>query len=84
LAAQNFLTSETVVDVASSTITLSKLLDWYGKDFGATKEEMLRWVAQYLDEEPKQNLLKLLQSGGYSVKFKPYDWTLNGSLKTSL
>ena len=34
----------------SKTIRLSKLLDWYGGDFGASRPDMLTWLAKHTAE----------------------------------
>ena len=69
------------VDVADRTVTLSKVFQWYGVDFGS-KKELLVWLVEYLPETSATDLKTLLEKGdGGSIKlsFKDYDWSLNSS-----
>ena len=42
---------------------------------------MLLKLSQYLEEEKKERLEKVLErgEGSYGVEFKDYDWSLNAS-----
>lgn len=57
------------VDHGSRTVYLSKIFDWYEKDF-----EKTGGVIGFLNSESggKRNI-----PGGYSIKHIPYDWDLN-------
>lgn len=62
------------VDVASRTIYLSPIFDWYGKDFGANRHAMLQWLARYFPAGAERNVLT---SASSRVKWTDYDWSLN-------
>ena len=69
------------VDVADRTVTLSKVFQWYGMDFGS-KKELLTWLVDYLSETSSRDLKTLLEKGdvgSIKLSFKDYDWSLNSS-----
>ncbi|XP_032787308.2 uncharacterized protein LOC116924839 [Daphnia magna] len=76
-AAKNFL-SETV-QIDGNIVHLSKLLMWYGIDFGSNNDEILRWVAQYLPDIQKTSIIQLLDSKRVKVVFDEYNWLINAS-----
>ena len=55
---------------------LSKIFDWFDKDFEKHSGSVLRYVAQYVDDP---ELAAALERGDYRVKHLPYDWSLNGT-----
>ena len=56
----------------TGSLTLNRVLDWYGGDFGGT-EGLLDFFARYLPEEDAE----FLRRPGVEVRFFEYDWTLN-------
>ena len=56
----------------TGSLTLNRVLDWYGGDFGGT-EGLLGFFARYLSEEDAG----FLRRPGVEVRFFEYDWTLN-------
>jgi hypothetical protein len=61
-------------DSNSGVLYLSKIFNWYEKDFGKDHDKRLLFVSKYLDE-----LRADLQKGNrVRIKYLPYDWTLNG------
>lgn len=83
MAARHFV-AETVHSDAHS-ITLSKIGQWYGEDFGAgawlkagigDPLPVLNAFCGYLPEAKAHALADKL-AGGAKVRFAPYDWTLN-------
>lgn len=81
-AARGFCNREVEVDEARRAVTLSKLFDWYGDDFGADDAERLERVADWLPEGDSRGaaIRRLLADGEPpSVEFAPYDWALNVS-----
>ena len=69
---------EIEVNRAQKTVTTSKILQWYGSDFG-TKEELLRMLSHYAPTSVREDLRQLLAEGAADVrlKFKQYDWGIN-------
>lgn len=61
------------IPAGEGTILLSRILDWYGEDFGASTSDLQRFVASYFNGE----IGARLEKGAYDVEFRSYDWTLN-------
>lgn len=58
---------------ADGQIELSRILKWYGEDFGASTDDLQQFIAQYFDGAVGERLAE----AEYEVTFLPYDWTLN-------
>ena len=54
---------------------LSKIFDWYEKDFGGGETGLLAYVRQYVADP---GLAAALDAGGWRVEYLTYDWSLNG------
>ena len=68
-----------IIDQLGKTVKLSKLLHWYGCDFGRSDEEMLRTLSSYIRNNNK-NLADSIEEAankGFKIIFHDYDWTLN-------
>lgn len=64
-----------IFDVDKKKAKVSKIFDWFTKDF--TKEMSLQsYIAQYIQDE---KVKALLLTDSFKVKHKKYDWSLNGS-----
>ena len=61
------------IDVNTKTIKLSKLLDWYGTDFGSDLNAQLVAYQKYWPSASLQSTI----AGGFRVSYLPYDWNLN-------
>ena len=59
------------VDVAGNSVVLSKIFEWYGKDFAP---DMLTWVQARL---PAAQAGALASLSSPTVTFAPYDWSTN-------
>lgn len=53
-------------------IKLSKILYWYGEDFGG-ENGVIEFISPYLDSK-KQTMI---QNGNFSITYYDYDWSLN-------
>lgn len=61
----------------SPTFPRSPLLLIVSQDFGQTKAQVLRFVAQYLQEPQKQQLLEMAKNpAGVNMQYAEYDWRL--------
>ena len=60
-------------DAAANTVTLSKILDWFGEDFGDSPGAILRRVKPYLPADVRE----AATAAGVRVRFREYDWSLN-------
>ena len=80
--AKSFLESDEgcLLDESTRTVTLSKIMSWYSRDFGKDTNEVLSTVARWLPETKKQ-LLQQWLDGGKPIKLKyfRYDWAVNAS-----
>ena len=80
LAASAFLNSTVVINEGKSSVTLSKIMSWYAKDFGNTTHEVLRFVASRLKDHRKAALTSMLASGKTPrVTYAEYDWATDTS-----
>ncbi len=62
---KKFINNQAHNILSKSEITVSKIFDWYGTDFG----DIATYIARYADTTVKSNA---------KVKFNEYDWSLNG------
>jgi hypothetical protein len=76
LAASSFVNSDNVVlDREKKKLSLSKILDWYGKDFGS-KDQLIKFLAEYR-RNPEEKAFLLEQGTRLAVSYQEYDWSLN-------
>jgi len=54
---------------------LSKIFDWFEKDFAASAGSVARFVAQYVQDA---DVARDLAAGLYRIAYLEYDWSLNG------
>jgi hypothetical protein len=57
---------------------VSKIFDWYGKDFAARSGSVEAWLAQYahkLADEPEHQ--QTIRDRKVKLEFLDYDWALN-------
>jgi hypothetical protein len=70
--ARAFVNHPRGVDASGRRLTLSSIYDWYGTDFGATRDERLQHLRQYAEPELAAKL------GAYEGRIRyDYDWRLN-------
>ncbi len=75
LAASAFITGGVVhADAPTRTVFLSKIFLWYQADFGG-RAGVRAFIARYADEQTRA----LLLDPRVSVRYLPYDWTLNAA-----
>lgn len=55
-------------------IYISKIFNWFGKDFGKNKEERIAFMLTYLDQSTAD---KIKKEKSVKIKYLPYDWNLN-------
>ncbi len=63
-------------DKKTKTAHLSKIFDWFKKDFREHSGSVQKYIAQYIDDPV---LKKALREDSYAVKYLKYDWSLNGT-----
>ncbi len=54
---------------------LSKILDWYARDFGKNDEEVLLYVSRFLPAELAADIQATPKK--WKIKYTKYDWSLN-------
>jgi hypothetical protein len=62
------------VDVAQRTVYVSRVFEYYARDFGGTDAAIGRYIAQFYPAGPER---ALLESGAFTLRKTEYDWTLN-------
>ncbi|PON16687.1 DUF547 domain-containing protein [Candidatus Entotheonella serta] len=75
MATSNFIQSDVEVDRETGVLHLSKVFQWYQKDFGS-RDEMIHFILSYRRDELEQNYLRLVGSQ-IKLQYLPYDWELN-------
>ncbi len=73
--ARTFLhdTQKNRIPAGSDRIVLSRILKWYGGDFGPSPAAVQRALARYFDGAVRERLAR----AAYTVEYLPYDWALN-------
>ena len=73
------------VDVASRTLWLSQIFNWFSKDFGEDANAVATTVCGWLRGDKKAALEELLQQGNRKVglKYFAYDWSTNSARSLS-
>ena len=66
-----------VVDPAKKEVQVSKLLEWYGKDFTSDPNRPAAKPELFLMSWADESTRALLASGDYQVKVIEWSWTLN-------
>lgn len=81
VATQGFLDNSVAFDVATKTVTLSMLHNWYRQDFGSTDDEVLSWIKDRSSPQlrSKFDAFQAGIAGGQKPKiaYAAYDWSLN-------
>jgi GH15 family glucan-1,4-alpha-glucosidase len=77
IAAMTFLNAGGLVpDRERGRVSLSRVFQWYGGDFGKTQGERLRFLAPYLyDDSDREYVVK--NADALKATFQDYDWRLN-------
>ena len=75
-AAGAFCEGEVEVDEATGAVTLSKIFQWYGRDFAPDERGRLFAIAKFLPAARAEALRRAARrEGGARVRFREYDWT---------
>jgi len=76
-AARAYVNSPRGVQVTQKGLKLSKIYKWYRKDFGGSKDAVLKHIRQYADDD-----LAGAIDGGAKIIGYDYDWDLNDVTNT--
>ena len=77
-ATRNFINDPTRnrFDRKNKIAHLSKIFDWFKKDFKQHSGSVQKYVAQFVTDP---SLAEELHNNQYNIRFLKYDWTLNGT-----
>jgi hypothetical protein len=77
IAASAFLNGGGVLlDQEARRVSLSSIFKWYGRDFGASRVELFRFIAPYLNREEDRRFMEE-NAATLQVAYQDYDWRLN-------
>jgi len=71
-AARDYLQHPRGLSIQENSVVLSSIFDWYRDDFGDSQEQILKTLAQYLDDDNSAEILSAAKNINYA-----YDWSLN-------
>lgn len=84
-AATNFCRQEIIVLPKNEEVYLSRLFEWYERDFGANDVAAVQWTLPYLEDEKRDQLSALLNNilsvGSGKILYNEYDWSLNSAFR---
>ena len=63
-------------DSESKTAHVSKIFDWFKKDFSGHSGSVQKYIAQYVND---LKLAEELRNEKYKIQYLKYDWSLNGT-----
>ncbi len=63
-------------DPATKIAYISKIFDWFERDFVKHSGSVEEYIAQYINDK---TIAEDLRAGNYKIKYLKYDWTLNGT-----
>ena len=67
------------IPAGNGQIQLSRILKWYGQDFGDSTDALQRFLAPYFEGAVRDTLSR----AAYEVTFRSYDWALNDQSSAS-
>ena len=70
---QDFFSRAQNLQVSGNTISMSKIMEWYGTDFAQSPQQQAQVLAKYFPAQVQQ----LAASGNFRVSYLGYDWNLN-------
>lgn len=57
-------------------IEVSKIFDWFDDDFGKSRADIVKWIADHVDDEALAKELRG-KAGDLKIKYVDYDWGIN-------
>ncbi len=80
VAARSFI-NRSGLEILKSTMTirLSRIFQWYEKDFGSSRKEMLLYAASFASEENERWIREHAET--LKISYIPYNWNLNSTLE---
>ncbi len=71
-------TSTTSTSTITIFISISKIFEWFGKDFGKDKNGRIAFILRYLETPDVE---KIKKAASIKMKYLSYDWNLNEQKK---
>jgi hypothetical protein len=65
-----------VIDRERHRVSLSRLFNWYERDFGLTQVDLFRFIAPYLNRDEDRRFIEK-NAATLKVAYQYYDWRLN-------
>lgn len=65
-----------LIDRERHRVSLSRIFKWYGRDFGFSQADRLRFIAPYLDRDEDRKFIEK-NAETLKVAYQDYDWRLN-------
>jgi hypothetical protein len=76
LAAEGFLRDTVVYNADARTLTVSQIFSWYRRDFPERDEDLVAWIASFLEEaHPLREAAR--ERRKLKFVYAPYDWSQN-------
>lgn len=75
LAAKSFCQNDVSVDVNQKVVIVSKILDWYGCDFGPNQRAIAEKIMIYCKQEVQADFEKIRDD--FKFSFGEYDWSIH-------
>jgi hypothetical protein len=63
------------VEPTQKRVVLSQIFQWYAADFGPDRNDILRFVARYLNDSSAKLFLET-HLNSISIRYSTYDWAL--------
>ncbi|HEX9838385.1 MAG TPA: DUF547 domain-containing protein, partial [Anaerolineales bacterium] len=80
LATRSYLATDVQIMPEKNTLQLSSIFKWFATDFGR-REGIIDFVLSHLSDTTERTWL-MQQRGRVSLRYKPYDWSLNSKAQT--
>ena len=80
LATRSYLGSDAQILPEENALHISSIFKWFGADFGG-REGIIEFVLAHLADTTERTWL-IQQRGRVSLRYKPYDWSLNSKALT--
>jgi hypothetical protein len=78
LATRSYLAADVQILPAENVLYLSSIFKWFAADFGG-RDGIIDFILSHLPDEAGQTWLSK-QRDRVALRYKPYDWTLNGKV----
>lgn len=77
-AAQAFINdpSHVAVETEEGLVRISQIFNWYQRDFGGSRQAVLRYILPFLDPSEKRDWLEA-KGESATIAYLPYKWLLN-------